>query len=112
MLDIEDGEEKNKLDEVPDYRTPQEKEIAKIITNKNASIKYLENIINKASKEQKPFVSQAVTDLKQLDKFSGKAAANTLDFGIDDPNAEEPVLMQGINTEQEVQKIKQQFYKE
>ena len=88
------------------------KEIAKIITNKNASIKYLENIINKASKEQKPFVSQAVTDLKQLDKFSGKAAANTLDFGIDDPNAEEPVLMQGINTEQEVQKIKQQFYKE
>jgi hypothetical protein len=88
------------------------KEIAKIITNKNASIKYLENIINKASKEQKPFVSQAITDLKQLDKFSGKAAVNTLDFGIDDPNAEEPVLMQNINTEQEVQKIKQQFYKE
>jgi hypothetical protein len=88
------------------------KEIAKIITNKNASIKYLENIINKASKEQKPFVFQAITDLKQLDKFSGKAAANTLDFGIDDPNAEEPVLMQSINTEQEVQKIKQQFYKE
>jgi len=87
------------------------KEIAKIITNKNASIKYLENIINKASKEQKPFVSQAVTDLKQLDKFSGKAAANTLNFGIDDDNAEKPVLMQSINTEQEVQKIKQQFYK-
>lgn len=88
------------------------KEIAKIITNKNASIKYLENIINKASKEQKPFVSQAVTDLKQLDKFSGIVAANTLDFGIDDSNAEEPVSMQGINTEQEVQKIKQQFYKQ
>ena len=88
------------------------KEIAKIITNKNASIKYLENIINKASKEQKPFVSQAVTDLKQLDKFSGIVAANTLDFGIDDSNAEEPVSMQGINTEQEVQKIKQQFYRQ
>ena len=88
------------------------KEIAKIITNKNASIKYLENIINKASKEQKPFVSQAVTDLKQLDKFSGIVAANTLDFGIDDSNAEELVSMQGINTEQEVQKIKQQFYRQ
>ena len=88
------------------------KEIAKIITNKNASIKYLENIINKASKEQKPFVFQAVTDLKQLDKFSGIVAANTLDFGIDDSNAEEPVSMQGINTEQEVQKIKQQFYRQ
>jgi hypothetical protein len=88
------------------------KEIAKIITNKNASIKYLENIINKASKEQKPFVSQAVTDLKQLDKFSGIVAANILDFGIDDSNAEEPVSMQGINTEQEVQKIKQQFYRQ
>lgn len=88
------------------------KEIAKIITNKNASIKYLENIINKASKEQKPFVSQAVTDLKQLDKFSGIVAANTLDFGIDDSNAEEPVSMQGINTEQEAQKIKQQFYRQ
>ena len=88
------------------------KEIAKIITNKNASIKYLKNIINKASKEQKPFVSQAVTDLKQLDKFSGIVAANTLDFGIDDSNAEEPVSMQGINTEQEVQKIKQQFYRQ
>ena len=84
----------------------------KIITNKNASIKYLENIINKASKEQKPFVSQAVTDLKQLDKFSGIVAANILDFGIDDSNAEEPVSMQGINTEQEVQKIKQQFYRQ
>ena len=88
------------------------KEIAKIITNKNASIKYLENIINKASKEQKPFVFQAVTDLKQLDKFSGIVAANTLDFGIDDSNAEELVSMQGINTEQEVQKIKQQFYRQ
>ena len=88
------------------------KEIAKIITNKNASIKYLINIIYKASKEQKPFVSQAVTDLKQLDKFSGIVAANTLDFGIDDSNAEEPVSMQGINTEQEVQKIKQQFYRQ
>jgi hypothetical protein len=39
-------------------------------------------------------------------------AANTLDFGIDDSNAEEPVSMQGINTEQEVQKIKQQFYRQ
>ena len=80
------------------------KEIAKIITNKNASIKYLENIINKASKEQKPFVSQAVTDLKQLDKFSGIVAANTLDFGIDDPNAEESNMSQN--------QIKQQFYRE
>ena len=68
------------------------KEIAKIITNKNASIKYLENIINKASKQQKPFVSQAVTDLKQLDKFSGIIAANNLDFGVNDANAEEPNL--------------------
>jgi len=94
------------------------KEIAKIITNKNASIKYLENIINKASKEQKPFVSQAVTDLKQLDKFSGKAAANTLDFGIDDANVEEPnmsqdqILMQDINPEQETQKIKNRYYRD
>ncbi len=94
------------------------KEIAKIITNKNASIKYLENIINKASKEQKPFVSQAVTDLKQLDKFSGKAAANTLDFGIDDDNAEESnmsqdqILMQDINPEQETQKIKNRYYRD
>ena len=107
------------------------KEIARIITNKNASIKYLENIINKASKEQKPFVSQAVTDLKQLDKFSGIIAANTLDFGIDDANAEdlntsqdqirqqllqlqkkEPVLMQGINPEQEAQKIKNHYYRD
>ena len=31
MLDIDDGEEKNKSDEVPDYRTPQEKAIAEII---------------------------------------------------------------------------------
>jgi hypothetical protein len=84
------------------------KEIAKIITNKNASIKYLENIINKASKEQKPFVSQAVTDLKQLDKFSGKAAANTLDFGSDDANSEEP----SINPEQETQKIKNRYYRD
>jgi len=107
------------------------KEIAKIITNKNASIKYLENIINKASKKQKPFVFQAVTDLKQLDKFSGIVAANTLDFGIDDANAEEPnmsqdqirqqllqrqkeqpVLMQGINPEQEAQKIKNRYYRD
>lgn len=107
------------------------KEIAKIITNKNASIKYLENIVNKASKQQKPFVSQAVTDLKQLDKFSGIIAANTLDFGIDDANAEdlnmsqdqirqqllqrqkeEPVLMQGINPEQEAQKIKNRYYRD
>ena len=57
-----------------------------------ALIKYLENIINKASKQQKPFVSQAVTDLKQLDKFSGIIAANNLDFGVDDANAEEPNL--------------------
>jgi hypothetical protein len=84
------------------------KEIAKIITNKNASIKYLENIINKASKEQKPFVFQAITDLKQLDKFSGKAAANTLDFGIDDANVEKP----SINPEQETQKIKNRYYRD
>jgi hypothetical protein len=94
------------------------KEIAKIITNKNASIKYLENIINKASKEQKPFVFQAITDLKQLDKFSGKAAANTLDFGFDDANSEEPnmsqdqILMQDINPEQETQKIKNRYYRD
>jgi len=84
------------------------KEIAKIITNKNASIKYLENIINKASKEQKPFVFQAITDLKQLDKFSGKTAANTLDFGIDDANVEES----SINPEQETQKIKNRYYRD
>jgi hypothetical protein len=94
------------------------KEIAKIITNKNASIKYLENIINKASKEQKPVVSQAVTDLKQLDKFSGKAAVNTLDFGFDDANSEESnmsqdqILMQDINPEQETQKIKNRYYRD
>ena len=78
------------------------KEIAKIITNKNASIKYLENIINKASKQQKPFVSQAVTDLKQLNKFSAIAAANpeiregvlnlVANFGASDAEASEPNL--------------------
>ena len=42
------------------------KEIAKIIIDKDASIKYLDDIINKASKEQKPLVSQAINDLLPL----------------------------------------------
>ena len=42
------------------------KEIAKIIIDKDASIKYLDDIINKASKEQKPLVSQAINDLMPL----------------------------------------------
>tara|TARA_R110000868_G_scaffold1622_1_gene12955 strand:+ start:1081 stop:4041 length:2961 start_codon:yes stop_codon:yes gene_type:complete len=73
------------------------KEIAKIIINKKASIKYLENIVNKASKNQKPLVSQAINDLKpiMIGAFYG-------DKSISDVEAKEP-------TQQDLDQLRERY---
>jgi hypothetical protein len=59
------------------------KEIANILINKEASIKYLQNVINKADATQKPIIKQFINDIvatnpKDLNQtiFAGTAAYN------------------------------------
>jgi energy-coupling factor transporter ATP-binding protein EcfA2 len=61
------------------------KKIARIVINKEASVKYLENIVNQASKDQKALVSQAINDLRpiMIGAFYG-------DKSISDVEAKEP----------------------
>ena len=106
------------------------KKIATIFINKEASEKYLNNIIYLASKNQKIFVTQAINDLKPLMIATNLITQSSMNGNNDAQAAEtenmteeqirnqliqrqqqEPVLMSGINPQAEAQKIKNRYYR-